>query len=269
VDKSSKKPIIGVSTSHHGGFVPWIFIWWSVLQAGGRAFRITPKGQRPADELQGLVLSGGSDVAPQLFGEEPVLRDEISKATRRRWWSLLPRFAVSMCIYALRFIFGLKRSPAEDPERDRLESALMDDAIARRIPVLGICRGMQFINVHFGGNLHQHLGVFYGETAHPHTVLPHKRVILVEGSRLHDILGATRLKVNALHYQAVKDLGEGIGVSARDEAGIVQALEHCKLPFVIGVQWHPEFLPQLSIQRKLFRALVQNAQQLQTERRNA
>ncbi|MFC1835475.1 gamma-glutamyl-gamma-aminobutyrate hydrolase family protein [Thermodesulfobacteriota bacterium] len=249
-----------MSTSHHGGFVPWIFIWWSVWLAGGRAFRITPKSQRPADELQGLVLSGGSDVAPQLFGEEPVLRYEISKATRRRWLSLLPRFAVSMCIYALRFIFGLKRSPTQDPERDQLESTLMDDAISRGIPVLGICRGMQFINVYFEGSLHQHLGEFYGETAYPHTVLPHKRVVLVEGSRLHDILGATRLKVNALHYQAVKDLGEGIAVSAQDEAGIVQALEHCKLPFVIGVQWHPEFLPQFAVQRKLFHALVREAQ---------
>jgi putative glutamine amidotransferase len=165
-----------------------------------------------------------------------------------------------MCIYALRLFFGLKRSPSQDPERDQLESTLMDDAIKRRIPILGICRGMQFINVHFGGNLHQQLGDFYGETAHPHTVLPHKWVVLLEGSRLREILGATKLKINALHRQAVKDLGEGIVVSTYDESGIIQSVEHCKLPFVIGVQWHPEFLPHFSGHRKLFRAVVREAQ---------
>ena len=73
-------------------------------------------------------------------GEEPFLRDEISKARRGRWWSLLSRFAVSICIYLLRNLFGLKRSPPKDPQRDRLEGDLLDDAISRRIPVIGICR---------------------------------------------------------------------------------------------------------------------------------
>lgn len=262
MDHSVKRPVIGVSTSYHGGFVPWVFVWLGVWLAGGRAVRITPKSKGPAYDLQGLILSGGSDISPRLFEEERVIREEIINAGRGSWRSRLPGFAVSICIYALRLLFGLKRSPSQDPERDQLESALMDRAVARCIPVIGICRGMQFINVHFGGSLHQHLGDFYGEIAHPRTVLPLKRVELVEGSRLHGILGATDLKVNALHNQAVKDLGEGIVETAHDDFGVVQALEHSELPFLIGVQWHPEFLPQFSIQRKLFHALVHHAKTL-------
>ena len=77
------------------------------------------------------------------------------------------------------------------------------------------------------------------------TILPRKRVTLEEGTRLRRVLGGAPARVNALHRQAIHTLGDGLRVAARDRNGIVQAIEHEGLPFVVGVQWHPEYLPQL------------------------
>lgn len=255
--KSVNKPIIGVSTALRGGFAPWIFIRLNVWLAGGQPIRLTPKRKNPVDRLDGLILSGGADIAPDFFGEESLVPQKTGENGYRQWRQHPLRLAISTGIYLLRLVFGIKRSPSRAPDRDHLESALMNGAVQRRIPILGICRGMQFINIYFGGDLHQHLSDFYGQTTHPHTVLPYKRVGLVGGSKLHKILGVTTFKVNALHHQAVKKLGKGITVSANDSLGIIQALEHKDFPFIIGVQWHPEFLPHFPGHRKLFRAFIQ------------
>jgi putative glutamine amidotransferase len=150
----------------------------------------------------------------------------------------------------------LRESPRGDAARDQLEMRLIDEAVARRLPVLGICRGAQLLNVYFGGSLHRDLAGFYREDPETRTILPHKRIVITPGTRLARLLGHETRRVNALHRQAIDRLGRGVRVAARDRNGIVQAVEHESLPFVIGVQWHPEYLPQVPEQRKLFNALV-------------
>jgi putative glutamine amidotransferase len=136
---------------------------------------------------------------------------------------------------------------------------LIGEAVARRLPVLGVCRGAQLLNVHFGGSLHRDLAGFYREDPETRTILPHKRIVITPGTRLARLLDHETRRVNALHRQAIDRLGRGVRVAARDRNGIVQAIEHESLPFVIGVQWHPEYLPQVPEQRELFRELVAQA----------
>jgi putative glutamine amidotransferase len=136
---------------------------------------------------------------------------------------------------------------------------LIGEAVARRLPVLGICRGAQLLNVHFGGSLHCELAGFYKEDPETRTILPHKRIVVTPGTKLDSLLGDELRRVNALHRQAIDRLGGGLRVAARDRNGIVQAIEHETLPFVLGVQWHPEYLPQVPQQRALFDSLVAHA----------
>lgn len=146
-----------------------------------------------------------------------------------------------------------------DPARDELEQALLRDAERRGLPVLGICRGAQLMNVLAGGTLHRDLANFYREEPQPWTVLPRKRVEVEAGSRLAEVLGVSRPLVNSLHRQAVNDLGADLRVCARESNGVIQAIEHPERRFWLGVQWHPEFLPQETEQRRLFTKLVEAA----------
>ncbi|HYD98506.1 MAG TPA: gamma-glutamyl-gamma-aminobutyrate hydrolase family protein, partial [Alphaproteobacteria bacterium] len=123
-------------------------------------------------------------------------------------------------------------------------------------PVLGICRGSQMINVHRGDSLHTDIYKVYVEAPRLRTVLPKKPVLIDPDSRLFGILGERECRVNALHHQSVDRLGEGVRVAARDCYGIVQAIEVPAHSYMLGVQWHPEFLVADRGQQRLFHALV-------------
>lgn len=143
--------------------------------------------------------------------------------------------------------------------RDELEVPLTRAALARGLPILGICRGMQLINVCLGGSLYQEIAEFYEEHPQLTTLLPRKKIEIEPGSRLYDVLGRTMTRVNSLHFQGVKELGSGLHVSALEPSGVVQAIEHREACFLIGVQWHPEYLALESRQQRLFRSLVDAA----------
>jgi putative glutamine amidotransferase len=121
------------------------------------------------------------------------------------------------------------------------------------------------INVYFGGSLLQDIKSFYVEDPEMRTILPRKKLLVERDSNLARILARETVRVNALHRRAIDPslLGRHVRVAARDRNGIVQAIEHDQLPFVIGVQWHPEFLPQLPRQRAIFRSLVDAAKKKQ------
>ena len=121
--------------------------------------------------------------------------------------------------------------------------------------MLGICRGAQMINVALGGTLQGNIGSVY-QGRNVRKPLPRKSIRLMPGSRLRMIIGKSRDWVNALHHRAVAVLGRGLQVVARDDHGIVQAIECPTEPFLLGVQWHPEFLVWDSGQQRLYRALV-------------
>ena len=165
---------------------------------------ISPDAARSLEGLKGLLLSGGTDVDPSLYGSEP-------------------RFG----------------QDEPDRPRDALEQRLLTEALAQHLPVLAICRGMQLFNVAHGGTLIQHLDGHVFRTDDPR--LPAHSILVEPGTRLGAILGPGTHAVNSRHHQAVEKIGLGLRVSARAAGdGVVEALEREDRPFAIAVQWHPE-----------------------------
>lgn len=233
----------------------WLMTWLALYRAGAKAVRITPKKPRNGTPVDGLIIGGGSDIEPSHYGETPF---EDIKEDRRRGGRIRD-LLVSFLLFLLRILFAVKFRQGYDPSRDQLEKRLLAKALEQGLPVLGICRGAQLLNVVLGGNLHQNIAEFYDEEPHVRSLLPRKRIRLEEGSRLHSILQRTECQVNALHNQAIAALGRQVNVVARDTAQVVQAIECTDLDFAIGVQWHPEYLPQIFEQQLLFRQMVNSA----------
>jgi putative glutamine amidotransferase len=253
------RPIIGVTGPDRGGGAAWWFTRTAVWLAGGDAVRITPRSPRAnADGLDGLIIGGGADVDPKLYGQELLHVTEKKKRDEPigMWIIGLVLFPLT---WLMRKLSAVPVTSGQNAARDELEMRLIDDAVRKRLPILGICRGEQLINVYFGGSLLQRLAGLYIEDPEVRTILPRKRIVVEGGSCLAGVLGPRPVRVNALHRQAIDRLGRGMRVAARDRNGIVQAIEHASLPMVIGVQWHPEYLPQMPQQRAIFGRLVRVA----------
>lgn len=217
------RPSIGVTTSRRGGWRIFQMHRLALARSGGRAVRLTSSETVPED-LDGLVIGGGDDIGAEIYGGR-----------------VMPDVRI-------------------DPERDKLELKLLDTALPAGRPVLGICRGAQMINVALGGTLYTDIYEVYVQAPRMRTVLPRKTVLIETDSRLYQITGCNPCRVNALHHQSVDRLGRDLRIVARDEAGIVQAIEGTGPNFLIGVQWHPELLVFSSPQQRLFSALVQATQ---------
>lgn len=184
------------------------------------------------ERLDGLLLAGGVDIAPAEYGEEP--------------HPALGRV---------------------DPARDAVELKIARWALAADLPILGICRGIQSLNVAAGGTLYQDLPAQYaGAVRHDYRPAesswerPTHRVTVAADSRLAGILGAPELAVNSFHHQAVKDPAPGFAVVARAEDGVIEGIERPAARFVVGVQWHPEAMFRTDpLARRLFAAFVEAA----------
>ena len=252
------RPRIGVTGPDRGGLAAWWFTASAVRIAGGRPVRIRPNRPRGIDGLGGLIIGGGADVSPELYGQtRKVALDDLKDRGLSGWWRL-SGIVLFPLLFVVRRLLTTKRGGLNQA-RDELEKPLIRQAMERKLPLLGICRGMQLINVAAGGSLHQSLEGFYEEYPAIRSVLPRKRVALAPDSRLAGILQCHDCRVNALHKQAIDLLGDGMRAVAREASDVVQAIEGTRAHWVIGVQWHPEYLPQRAEQRALFRALVQAA----------
>lgn len=217
------KPLIGISGPTRGAYAPRVLVYLAIRLSGGRAVQLSPARPRPNLALAGLVITGGHDVEPVLYAEEPTV------------------------------------TPRYDRERDAFESQLIDQALTVGRPLLGICRGAQLLNVCLGGSLHQDLNSQRRRTSKRRTILPLKTLSLETGSGVQRLLDCQRCRINSLHNQAIARLGQGLQVVGRDLDEIVQAVESPGQRFLLGVQWHPEMLPYRPRQWRLFAALVQAA----------
>jgi len=257
-----KKPNIAVTGPDKGGFPAWIFTWLAVRRAGGKPIRVRPSQINKIPDFDGLIIGGGADVNPELYDGDPISdiqnlnKSEKIKSGFRRFLHIM----VSIFITLIRNVFSLGYTDPVDVNRDELEQKMLQRALDNNKPILGICRGAQLINVHFGGDLHQAIGEFYNEIPKIDTIYPKKEIIIEPDSALRNILGDEKAMVNSLHNQAVNKTGKGIRIVAKEKTGVAQAIEHTEYSFVIGIQWHPEYLPQISAQQQLFRHLISESQ---------
>ncbi|MEJ7729922.1 MAG: gamma-glutamyl-gamma-aminobutyrate hydrolase family protein [Polyangiaceae bacterium] len=254
----SARPRIGVTGPDRGGAAAWWLTRLALARAGASAVRVTPAHPAEIAQLDALVVGGGADIDPALYGGTAEALGEVvaaaDESVRRRRVPVASRLIAPAVFLARKLLAA--RTWRNDADRDALEMRLLEAALARRLPVLGICRGAQLLNVVLGGTLFQDVAEFYVESPQVRTVLARKLVRIEPASRLAGHLGVTSCTVNALHHQAVRGLGRGLTVAAREPNGIVQAIEEPSYPFCIGVQWHPEYLPQHRLQQALFAGLV-------------
>jgi putative glutamine amidotransferase len=264
MDRRSKRPLIGVTGPHAGGWPAWIFTRLAVRRAGGRALRITPRRRCDPSLLDGLVIGGGADVTEPL---DEVKAQPAPPPSRVRWPRRVLDLLLAPLVLVVRLLFST-RSHGIDRGRDALELELLELAREKALPVLGICRGAQLMNLAEGGTLVRNVGTLYDERPELYTVLPRREVVVESDSCLHTIVGRDELLVNSLHFHAVREPARGMRIVAREPSGVPQAIEHTGRPFWLGVQWHPEYLPQQESHQRIFIALTEAARK-SAERRGA
>lgn len=206
----------------------------AILQAGGIPVLLFPDTPFP-NFVDGILFTGGGDIDPLLFGEEPILQNgEIS------------------------------------PLRDAYELQLCKEAFARNMPLLGVCRGMQIMNIAAGGGIYQDIGVQTNSTLKHNQQAPRSyathSICITKGSLLESLWQVQSITVNSVHHQAVSHLGEGFVVSASSMDGLTEAIEKPECDFVVGVQWHPEAM-QTKEQIALFHQFVDAARRYHCEER--
>ena len=234
------RPVIGLTTyaeetrfglqDTFAAVLPLAYVH-AVHSSGGRAVLITPDDpdEDILDRIDGIIFAGGSDVDPALYGEAPHPTTNVK------------------------------------PERDAAEMLLLRAALARDLPLLGICRGMQLMAVAYGGRLHQHLPDVLGHTGHRPTSGPkfgEHLVRLIGGTLCHKILGE-EVTVNSFHHQGIADPGRLTVAGWAPDDELIEAAEDPSRTFAIGVQWHPEDTNDF----RVFAALAEAAAERQHQTR--
>lgn len=232
----NKKPVIGLTSSfmiHEE--MELVFLAHSYFDAirhfGGIPLLIPVMATEEeltclVDMCDGLLLTGGNDIDPVLFGEN-ILNDTVVIA----------------------------------PERDSQEGKLIDMALERHLPILGICRGIQMLNVHLGGTLYQDIPSQIPSEVSHRMEKPYHRAshdcVLESGTPLHTLCGRSAIGVNSHHHQSIKDLAPGFVCMGRCSDGVVEAMYDPHKPFCWGVQWHPERIWDIEdSSAKIFEAFI-------------
>ena len=222
-----KRPIIAITHSIYQAKSVIFATHFAVWLAGGKPFSINPANQHKNKIYDGLILGGGADINPELYGQ-------------------------------------IKKTDYDyDHNRDVLELFHLSQAEKQNIPVLGICRGCQLINAYRSGTLHIDITKVYEKAKYPSNLLGYiffrKRINIKPNSHLFHIVKRRSCKVNSLHKQSIAKLGNELVVTAMEENQIVQCIEDPSRPFYMGVQFHPEFLIYKHYFLNLFKTLVLNA----------
>lgn len=233
-----RKPIIGITTFWENrlkklyNLVSYHYVR-SVHMAGGTPILIPLIDDKNAGYeyiklIDGLILSGGEDVSPIVYGENPIEQVNL------------------IC-----------------DERDKFEINLFLEALKNNLPILGICRGIQIMNVALGGTLYQDIHAqrkdtlgHYAKDTPVHNL--YHQIHIKNKSKIYDIFRQNEIRVNSYHHQAIKEIGDELIETAWASDGIIEAVEHIHKKFVVGVQWHPEDLTvHHPIFLDLFKALIE------------
>lgn len=229
-----RRPIIGITKPEDGDTLAFSAMKFAVWIAGGDPVKVTARAPRDPRSIDGLIFGGGADVYPKRYQGQPKegYRYDLARGDMEASWALAAR--------------------------------------RHDLPVLGVCRGAQMLNVLAGGTLHGDLSEFKTARARNPIVRFFERypIRIRYKSKLAELTQcAKRMTVNAIHSQAIDRLGAGLTVSAREPNGVIQGIEDPSQPFWVGVQFHPEFLIYRAPFRRLFRALVDAAAARAEERR--
>ena len=219
------RPVIGIVGNlliEQGGFSPGLersYVnndYVSALERSGAIPVMLPvvRGQdvaeRQTERVDALLISGGYDIDPLLYGEEPHT--------------------------GLEYVYR---------DTDIFQLRTIQTALKRNQPLLGICKGIQLLNVACGGTIYQDLSeipdAFVKHSQNRKRTCPSHTIVAEEGSIVAELLG-TSFRVNSYHHQAVKDVGRGLRITSRAMDGVVESLEMEEASFAVGVQWHPEML---------------------------
>ena len=237
---NERRPLIGITTyvtparwsywDRDAVLVPADYVL-AVERAGARPLLVPPSEdgiEETLDAVDALIFSGGADIDPDLYGQDP------HPETR-----------------------------GVHPDRDRGELMLLEAALARDMPVLAICRGSQVLNIARGGDLVQHLPDVVGDEKHKHTpgTFGDHDVALESGTKLSAVLGE-HAPVKSHHHQGFGRIGEGLRVAAHADDGTIEAVEATDRRFAVGVLWHPE----AGEDKKLFEELVEEAARYRKQR---
>ncbi len=229
-----RRPIIGVTKPESGDTLAWWAMKFAVWMAGGAPVKVTARAPHDPQSVDGLIFGGGSDVYPEHYQGEP------------------------------------KPGYRYDLARGDMEASWAIAARRHDLPVLGVCRGAQMLNVLAGGTLHMDLTEF-GERGKAWNILKRTferfTVRIKPSSKLASFTQCSaRMRVNAIHSQAIDRVGAGLVVSAREPSGVIQGIEDPRRRFWMGVQFHPEFLIYRAPFRRLFKTLVDAARKRALER---
>lgn len=229
-------PIIGLTTRRGNVGAHFQAYLDAVIQAGGKP-ELIPYGlaeearQALYKRLDGVLFTGGGDIAPDRYNDEPPSHFRNT-----------------------------------DEERDALEFFLLEIAVNEGKPFLGICRGFQVVNVGLGGTLYTDIedqmpnAIQHKYSSRTRRAYLAHAVEVAEGSRLAGILGETKFQVNSMHHQGAKDIAPRLHPVAYAPDGLVEAVELPNHPFGLAVQWHPECIPDQPVSPRLFRAFVEAAE---------
>ena len=215
------KPLVGICLPNKGNFFAYLFIKLNLRLQGAYCVRLRPsKNNVKLKRLDGLILSGGSDINPVLYGANK----------------------------------DAHNTPL-DKKRDAFELEMIDKAYKDKIPILGICRGAQLINIYFDGTLYPTILDLDEYIIHKNSIFPIKIAFIKKISKLFSITNKKEIVVNSIHNQAINKVGEKLKVSACHDK-IIESIEKEDYPFLLGVQWHPEYLIYLKDHRLIFKKFI-------------
>ena len=219
-----KPPVIGVTLSVRGSWIAWVMISLSIRLSGGKPIRINANKPQYDKTIQGLIISGGKDVHPDFYSGE------------------------------------MKPFYPYEKNRDDLELKWFSICEEKGLPVLGICRGSQLMNVARKGTLFYDVRKAYQNPGYPigfwGKIFFRKEIKIYKDSLLYSILKSEKTRINSSHLQSINVLGDNLIITALEKNRVVQAIEDPKRRFFLGVQFHPEFLIYSKMYLNIFKELI-------------